>query len=766
VTDELEVGQIRLYDGMSPGLAAGAWTVKVSHDVLDGATTVNPKPFTATQELIVTAPQFSIDPSAVVATFPPATSAGPYAEVLPHVVLAEPLLPWERPMRTAGAPWLALLVLTDDELIGGASSPTRAQVGTVAGFLAADPAVRKPAVTVGHGVAGTDPCTYIQLPVEVLTAVVPRPVELRYLAHCRQVDTGDKAMAGLDEDGLFAVVVANRFPATVRRGQAKNIVHLVSLEGLDDVLGDKPDWGGYRSVVMVSLASWTFSAAPDQTADFRGLAAGLVRGGNPPGDLLLRLSPPAGTSPAQAEVRARLSAGYVPVTYHTRSGETTFAWNRGPLTPVLPAPVPKSGPWRTADAALAYDRTHGVFDVSLAAAFSLGRKLAVADRSFAQDLLELRQRLHAVTDALLYRLTSDLFSQTQIDQIGADTTIQAELAKLLDAQLLADIGAGAAPVAPPVPVAPSVPVPDPDPQTALRGFLADPRTRAAIVEAVQADLDPVAQWLATLLLLVPVPFTALVPDDALLPAESLRVFYLDGNWLNAAVDGALSIALESSLHTFYDTVVGDTIRVAAADAARIRRDVARGADPAHPGPTGSAFTCGFLLRSAMVSGWPNLGVRAFDAANAPVALLRLDRLSSSVMFGLFAGVPAVIELAEPQEGFAFGAEGGKVNLRNLLPPANPGDRKIGESLPGEAVQVFDPAGQHMLCLRSIGSRVLVFDPAVATGVVATIGKALDAASRQKVSPLGPADVAIQLVRPPEAVQFRAPSAAGAAAGGS
>src|SRR2546430_7284291 len=463
IRDEpLAVGQIKLYDDVLPNLASGAWQVQVSHDVVDGANAVNPQPFTATQEVIVTAPQFTISSDAVVATFPPDTSAGPYAEVLPHVVLADPLLPWEREIGAAGTPWLALLVLTDDEVIGGQGSPTRTQNTTVAGVLAPDPAVRKPTVTADPGVDGTDPCAYVQLPVDVFTTVTPRLSELRYLAHCRHVNTGDKVIAGLDEDGMFAVVVANRFPAAAppaATAATKNIVHLVSLDGLADVLVDAPDWAGRTSVAVVSLASWTFSAAPEQPADFRGLAAGLVRDGTPAGHLLLRLPvpDPCATQPSQVEVRNRLAAGFVPLTYHSRSGETTFAWIRGPLTAVLAAPAAMSRPLRTADAALAYDATHGVFDVSLAAAFSLGRALALGDRVFAQRLLELRQRLHAFTDALLYRLLSDHFSQSQIDQIGQDTTIQAELMKVLDAQLLADIGAGPSPNPPPVPVAPSVP---------------------------------------------------------------------------------------------------------------------------------------------------------------------------------------------------------------------------------------------------------------------------------------------------------------------
>jgi hypothetical protein len=750
--DPLAPGQVQLYDNLVPTLAPGDWHITVEHDVRDGDTPVTPQPFRATQEVTVTAPQFTIDAAAVLATFPPDTSSGRYAEVLPHVVLTDPSLPWERRTGGEGTPWLALLVLTDDELIGADGSPTRTHTATVGEFLAPDPLVRKPVVTRDAAVADTDPCGYVQLPTGVFTAVTPRLAELPYLAHCRQINTADKVIDGLDEHGMFAVVVANRFPAA-----AKNVAHLVSLEGLADVLVDEPDWDGHTSVAVATLASWTFAALPDQDADFRGLVAGLIPAD--PQQSLLRLAVPypQGTEPSQVEARERLRAGFVPLTYRTRSGEDTFGWHRGPLTPVLPAPLPSTaGAWRTADAALAYDPAHGVFDVSLAGAFTLGRCLALADRAFAQRLLDLRQRLHAFTDALLYRLTCDHFSATQIDQIGRDTTIQTELLAVLDAQLLADLGAGPAPVAPPVPVAPPIPVTDPDPQTALREFLATPAAQAAIVDAVAIDLDPVAQWLARLMLLYPVPFTALVADERLLPPESLRFCYLDPNWVTAAVDGALSIGLESSLHTFYADIIRDTVAQAATDAARMYRDVLLGLPPATPPPAGTGPTAGLLLRSALVAGWPNLSVRGVDAAGAPVPLLRMDRLGPSVLLCLFAGVPHQIELSEPQEGFAFGVDGGEANLRNLLPPPNPHGWQIGEAITGAVVPILDPTGARPVCLRSVASRVLILDPAVPRGVVATLGAALDAALGQRVSPLRPADLAIELVRPPEVVRFTAP----------
>ena len=48
-----------------------------------------------------------------------------------------------------------------------------------------------------------------------------------------------------------------------------------------------------------------------------------------------------------------------------------------------------------------------------------------------------------------------------------------------------------------------------------------------------------------LVLLYPVPFHYLIPHPALLPSESLRFFHLDDNWVNALVDGALSIAVRN-----------------------------------------------------------------------------------------------------------------------------------------------------------------------------------------------------------------------------
>jgi len=49
------------------------------------------------------------------------------------------------------------------------------------------------------------------------------------------------------------------------------------------------------------------------------------------------------------------------------------------------------------------------------------------------------------------------------------------------------------------------------------------------------------RFLAGLRLLHEVPFSYLVPDADLLPPESIRFFYIDRNWTDALVQGALSV---------------------------------------------------------------------------------------------------------------------------------------------------------------------------------------------------------------------------------
>ncbi|MBH0779468.1 hypothetical protein [Nocardia bovistercoris] len=767
--DTLPLGDVELHDNYLPGLQAGDYSIEVTHDLLDGtgsgaSSIIDGGRFGSTQRFTVRGPQVALDPSAVVAVQPADGSSGRFAEVLPHVVLGDPMLPWERTMRdtTEGTPWLALLVLTDDQLLGAPTDVTRTIGATVEDFLAADPDVLKPDLPLEPDIAPDTPCSYIQVASAAFRAVAPRPDDARFLAHCRGANTGDRPILGIEEDGLFSVVVAGRFPAapTSQNVKAtKNIAHLVSLEGHQRILTDDPDFGGHTSVALLSLRSWSFWCFPDPQADFRELAEGLTHLPDsstpaPRERMWLRLPSPypddASATAAQRQVARRLDDGYVAVPYVTRSGESTYGWYRGPLTPVAPLATPQAATATSADALIGYDPVWGTFDVSLASAFELGRALATADSAFAQQLVTLRRGARGVVDALYHRDTS-----THLPADGGAATVLEAFGALLDGDILTTLGqAPSRPTGtwtPPTPAAPPA-----DPTRDLAAFLDSDRARSALLDALDdalgERLEPVATWLGQRMLLYGVPFTHLVPDERILPIESLRFFHLDGAWSDALVSGAFAIGAQSSRETEQDRIIGAAVRAAAARLASIHRDTARAVSVRRLASSANAEALhnvsGFLLRSAIVAGWPNLAVRGYDPDGGLLPVLRMDHLSPTVLLCLFDGIPARVELRQPQEGFRFGVDDdGYIPLRNLLPPSeSPGGLKLGDTFtPDVTFRVLD----H---LRSGGDcRVLEV-----SSLVPALEQALDTVHGRSVGPIGPADLAMQMVRVPEAIRFDGP----------
>ncbi|MGZ8285818.1 MAG: hypothetical protein ACXW27_07770 [Allosphingosinicella sp.] len=764
---DIPIGDLKLFDNYVPSLNAGNWRIEAGQGVWQGGVNIavdaqgTPDSFDAVQEFLVSAPQFAIDPGAIVNRYPPTNSSAPYGEVLPHIVFSDPMLAWERAMAPPDdtgprQPWLALLVLTDDELVGGETDSTRRRTTTVKQFLADDPVVLKPSLVQEDDVQDGDPCAFITVSTETFTAVLPTLEELRYLAHCRQVNTGDKAILGLNEHGLFSVVVANRFPA-VPAGEGdpatKNYAHLVSVEGLQDWLKPGADFGSHKQVALLSLASWSFQAQADIKEDFSGLANNLVA---PDANALwLRLRPAAlaGQDPVSTEAKDRLAEGFVPLPWHLRTGDDSFAWYRGPLTPVAPAPLAKTGPFPTSDAALIYHKSFGLFDASLAAAWEAGRAAALSDRVYGKQLLDFRRRAHGLTDLLLERLQADHFSVTDVNAVDPDGLVQHQFLDLLAKQLVADIsGASGSPQPAGGAAAPAQASAPGSVKADIQQFVADPSVQTTLTGLIADDLDPVARWLAKLLLLYPVPFAYLVPDERMLPVESLRFFYIDNNWTAALLDGATSIGMESSRQSLFHAITRGLVENAAYEAAQSIRSNLLGVEP--PATESSRqLMSGLLLRSDLVSGWPTLAVRPCLSDGTMLKILRMDHLSPNILLCIFWGVPDYVDIAEPQEGFRFGVDdSGHAELRCPIDATAAGGLALGAQLENATpMPVFAPDSG---CMRAAGSRVLNVSAAGGGGLVAKLQSALGTAMKPSAVPdLGPADLALQMVKSPEAARF-------------
>jgi hypothetical protein len=228
------------------------------------------------------------------------------------------------------------------------------------------------------------------------------------------------------------------------------------------------------------------------------------------------------------------------------------------------------------------------------------------------------------------------------------------------------------------------------------GVAADARRRTGVEDQVDPNgvVPPdVVRFLARLRLLEGVPFNYLVPDAALLPIETIRFFYVDRNWLDALVQGALSVGTVNSADREQLAALHPIVRKEVDVAERLVRmkgEDAPAVDAAGR-PLGVAGPMtGFLMRSRIVSGWPGLHVRAYATDTRPddqtipdmdtspdrVRVLRMERLAPAVLLVLFDGVPAVVHVEEPRSGVQFGVRitsvdgtgAAKVPLRDVTKP--------------------------------------------------------------------------------------------------
>ena len=179
-------------------------------------------------------------------------------------------------------------------------------------------------------------------------------------------------------------------------------------------------------------------------------------------------------------------------------------------------------------------------------------------------------------------------------------------------------------------------------------------------------------FLIGLRLLRNIPLSYLVPDAALLPAESIRFFHLDQTWMDRVVDGVFSAANTGTLDIVYSAGLLASVRLT------IDNGLEALAKQIESGSTWRAADgmTGMLIRSDLVRRWPDMVVRAYSGESegtAAKAVLRAEAVSKDVMVVVFAGTPTLVQLREPHVGIRFGVDPGNT----LAQRANDGTRTGG-----------------------------------------------------------------------------------------
>jgi hypothetical protein len=566
----------------------------LSVDLIDQA-------YKSVQDFVIAGERYSLNPQDVLSVFPPPDSQGDYSNVLAHIVLRRSTLPWERLAQPGkeGWPWLAVLLFDEAE----APAPQVIDLKT----LFSDQSVSFPnreELSPDPGEHDDDLVTVIDVPSKLLKEIAPYGDELALLAHVRQWTTETEKNVG----GERAVVMCNRLP---RRGRT-SIAHLVSMEGRyqEDGQFHIPD---EKLVRLVSLKNWRFVSLDEIVRGHEVSFARLLKSVSVD---QLRLPSSAlrsdANEPEAETAESFLSRGFLPVPHHLRNGQDTASWYHGPL---IPAPKTSGTnpqlPIRAADALLDYDSRSGIFDVSYASAWEIGRLLALQDRNFALDLYQWKRALARQQKDAFRRLAHLPFNH-QNDE-------------------------------------PKLP-------------------------------NSVSRWLYNLALLKGLPFNYLVPDERMLPQESLRIFHVDPDWIACLLDGAFSIGRVSNDEMERERAIYNQ----ATPLTELALD--------KTGSPAAENLVGCLLRSDVVAGWPNLQVNAYasDASDSTkLTLLRMERLSANVLLCLFTGRSAeetlihTIDIHQKPEGLHSGVKainGLDVAYQKNVRDLNSGD-ELGTTVP-------------------------------------------------------------------------------------
>ena len=912
MSDQNDV-DIRFYDNYIPGLPAGEYSITVKQQTTQDASggesfPPDPYPSHISQRFSVAGPRFTLDPADVHRAFPANGATGQFGEYLPQLAINKRALPWERPLAFAcnseqqntATPWLALLVFSDGELLtptpasgtpappaaGSNANPTVTLSLPLQDVLSSTdvspgpptgirgPNIAADQLDLGQGLSSTW-CDVIEMTVATFKALLPAVPDLRWLAHVREVSPANKAANNAGAaPAWYSAFIANRFAVlSADDSSCKNIVHLVSLEGFEDcfdadgnpISPSAGPQGAYTRMRLVSLYSWTYTTQRAVGESFSQLMLDLLPDPQTDSDaLLLKLPLPASATAGDAAQTAafeRVSYGYHPLQYAMRSGETSFAWYRGPLSPVVSErflkttdPSASSNPAMpfTASDAMIYNPSTGIFDQSYAAAWTSGRLLGLSSKPYATDLLQWRRTAHSLVDTLLENMRSPTLEPSfiadgildsdgnltttgtqQLAEIISDDLITTAFKDFLAGEFATDIasqigqpGSGQAspdsvsstssgtmsaapsstqsdlatlmanpsvvallqqlsgmlplgttadelsgPITSLTLAAPGA-VQDIGPGSTLTltdssGNVALLTTKAlvtvgdtvitidsvtlttvlntsATVDVAAGTIMPssIVQWLAQRALLYGVPFNNLVPDPRMLPAESLRMFYIDRNWIDALLDGALSVGVQSSRDSQFNQLMRNPLHRTVDSILLQVRDQLLGID--QTGSQGSLGTmAGFLLRSALVSAWPGLDIEATDADGNPIKPLRLDRVSANVMLAIFADTPVSISFSQPGEGLVFGVEDHGIDARYL--PGNSAGEPVGSVVPN----VF--LGTASIPTRGNGGDNPVL---VINGSDGLVGKL--EALYSSAPTLSPASFAVEMVRSPEQMIFKTP----------
>lgn len=674
---DLLPGEERLNSFWSPSLMAGPEYTIAAEQTVTAPTVDKPLLLAAKQPFTVDAPRFSLSEGSVYSKYPP-PGYPDENRILPHIVLSDPHLPWERigspstepiPDERSRVPWLVLFSFMQDELkrepgslkgIGQFKQTSTLSIKMKVGDMRAITNATNPITDADFPGVNENTGEFIFIKPDLFKSLSstfdkdnkrvekenPDTQQYKFLSHVRKVNTTGMAVGGTEDVGIFSIVVGNRSGPLHNKAPAALAVHLLSIEGVEKMRF--PD-AEKDYVSLCSLHSWNYTVMPPNTLNVYdtfvalGSSLSVLR---PPRELI---DPLNGGDRVQDRLGKRLEDGYSLVKYRLQTGEPTMAFYRGPLTPVV---VPRNPHFDTCSNSgqnfQTLDQQLGIIDMAY-----IGRVLAAGDQSFTSALTRFRNAIHAAAikkaklDAIAdaeagtgFRTHEDVLRDMKSTVKKLNSIHRPHLNDDDDHQ---DPGTeGTLPCLAPEDrwFRPRLSKKRYPPLSLENSKLSDSYAECAKDTAlhlamakdgavydetnspVSTDWMVILAWVMDRMFLSGVPAHYLLSDPSHLTPESLKFSYIDPNWVDAMIDGALSLGNEKGTDM---------------DRAAIKCAINRYVEhlPPEQKHRPQIPTYGFYLRSDVVTMFPDLRVETLPPHDSErpekAPLLRHEIVADGVM---------------------------------------------------------------------------------------------------------------------------------------
>ena len=686
--------EVTFIENQLPKLPAGKYQININQNT--GGTgkggSVEDK-FEDRKEIYIGAERFRVNPEELYSMYPPKSYSGDVAKCLPNIVFSNPALPWQRSIGTTTkkdlrtTPWLALLMFYNDEPIPNIKDISLNDLGD---NLPSD--TLYPNLVLEPGQLPDNSCQIIDIDVAVFNQISPTVEDLQYLSHIKEVNVIHKA-AKLDYDyhpknGLslntvkprqqFSVVICNRQPKPNTRCH----MFLVSYENMGQYLPENDGTSNIKvsksKVRLVVLENWEFYATQIQkniTDVIKNLNKTTKDKEGAPYSAPITLQLPllaGASSDTEKKVNNAFSMGFVPLDHQMRMGGNTVSWQRSPFIPYQ-ANKTLTISQTCSDYLIRYNEKDGMFDTTYASAWQLGKLLCIQDKGFAYQLYQWKRdkskqkvdqvEQEALTESLLPKSSpkskQSLLSESILnaiiepmmnDYFREGSKKSGAIEKVREHRL-----------------------------QSLENLFLNPALRAASIDVnTDSTSQLIINWLSRLRLLYGVPYRYLIPHRELLPAESIKLFYIDPNFTLALIDGAYSIGRTLESDKSFDEA---TYKVLAPHinqkTLELRKELFN--LPKETSSTSSVFS-GFFLNSQLVSDFPGLEITAFDVDGNPLTILRMERVASEILLCIFNEEISSIQFTQPSEGLFFGLNGTTNRFYKTLRHQSSSDRaEIGKT---------------------------------------------------------------------------------------